>query len=124
MIKMKDRRTIILITVILVLIIYHAFSRSRSLKEIRNLTKQIEVNVDSLQVVNERYIELEKGYEEIYDQLSLTRESLEVFKQDLDSVLHSNINSVNKINTSITEIIEKQDSFEAVNIDTIEFRFK
>ena len=121
---MKDRRTIILITVILVLIIYHAFSRSRSLKEIRNLTKQIEVNVDSLQVVNERYIELEKGYEEIYDQLSLTRESLEVFKQDLDSVLHSNINSVNKINTSITEIIEKQDSFEAVNIDTIEFRFK
>jgi len=120
---MKDPKTIILIVVISVLVIYHVFSRNSSIKEIKKLTNEIEMNVDSLKVVQRRYDSLEKDYNKIYEQLSVTRDGLVNFKQDVDSIMHSNISNVNKINESLSEIIERQDSFQAVNIDTTSFRF-
>lgn len=120
---MKDRKTIILIVVISVLVVYHVFSRSRSIKEIKSLTDKIETNIDSLKVVHRRYDSLAKDYNRIYDQLNLTRSGLTNFKKDVDSIMHSNIRNVNKINESLSNIIEKQDSFEAIHIDTTSFRF-
>lgn len=120
---MKDRKTIILIVVISILVIYHVFSRSSSMKEIKSLTDKIETNIDSLRVVQSRYDSLEKDYSRIYDQLNLTRNGLTNFKKDVDSVMHANIRNVNKINESLSDIIEKQDSFESIHIDTTSFRF-
>ncbi len=120
---MKDRKTIILIVVISILVVYHVFSRNSSIKEIKRLTREIETNVDSLKVVHTRYDSLAKDYDKIYEQLKLTRNGLDEFKKNVDSLMHSNINSAKKINSALTTIIEKQDSFEAVNIDTTSFRF-
>lgn len=120
---MKDRKTIILIVVISVLVGYHVFSRNNSIKEIRKLTKEIEINVDSLQVVHSRYDSLAEDYNRIYEQLSVTKDGLSQFKKNVDSIMHSNINSANKINDALSKIIDKQDSFEAITIDTTSFRF-
>lgn len=120
---MKDRKTIILIVVISLLVVYHVFSRSSSIKEIKRLTAEIETNVDSLQAVKDRYDLLEKDYHRIYEQLDLTKNGLNEFKHNVDSIMNSNIRNARTINESLSVIIEKQDSFEAVNIDTTSFRF-
>ena len=59
------RTTTFLIGITSLLIFYSVFSKTNSLKDIRNLTIEIESKVDSLRSIQSRYDSLEIVYREI-----------------------------------------------------------
>ena len=118
------KTTRLLIGIISLLIFYSVFSKSNSLKEIRNLTIEIESKVDSLRTIQSRYDSLEIVYGEIHQQLSLTKDNLSNLHGTIDSLMNSNITSASRINNSLKKLIEEQQKFEKLNNDTTSFRFK
>jgi predicted PurR-regulated permease PerM len=98
--------TIILIAIILILSFYTVFSGSKRQKEIKRLTKELEIQADSLRRIQNNYETIYKEYDRIYNQLDSTRDRFTSFYHQVDSISHSTISSIyvlkGKLNTIIS----------------------
>ena len=120
----QDRKIILVLIVSIIAIgIYSVSSQNSSLAQIRNLTDQVEMNVDSLKLINSRYDSLETEYTKVYEAFAKTRNQLDTFKLKLSTIMSSNIRSVNSINNQLQNLLDGQLEFEKVEVDEDDFRF-
>lgn len=107
--------TLILIAIIAILSFYTVFSGNRKQKEIKRLTIELNVYIDSIKNISNRYFTIYKEYEIIYKQLDSTRLRMDSFFKQVDSISHTTITSIDKLKQTI-ELIKKEKKY----IETID----
>ena len=119
----SKKLTILLIAIISFLAIYIIRSGNQSAQQLRDKTKEIDAQADSIGILLSKYDSLEVNYKITYDRLTLTRDQLDSFKSDVELIMHENKNSVFQMNKSLQSLIDKQDTTFSLEIDTTTFRF-
>ena len=115
--------TISLAIIIGILVLYLLLAGINSHKEIKKLTQAIEQKVDSLEVIRLKYDSLEAENNEIINELSQTRQSLQNFKYAVDSISALRIRNIASLNKALNEVIKKQQELEKLNVTDSTFRF-
>lgn len=100
--------TIVLISIIALLTFYVTFSANKQRREIKRLTQELKVNVDSLRNIHSAYINLEQNYKTIYEKLDSTRNKFNSFQHGLDSIMHTQIVSLSKMNKELKELLKDE----------------
>jgi uncharacterized coiled-coil DUF342 family protein len=100
--------TKILIAIIAILSIYTVLSGNSARKEIKRLTQELKLSVDSLNKISNQYDFIRKKYDTICSNFITTKEHFVSLQHNVDSLLHSSKNSVDKINSTLKQLIKEQ----------------
>jgi predicted nuclease with TOPRIM domain len=110
----------IIVAIIGLLTIYIVFSGNQKLKEIKRLTKELQLQTDSLKSISKNYNRLSLKYDSIYTNLKQTRERFGKFCHTTDSISHTTISSVEKIRATLQLLRIEQEYYN--KIDTTEVK--
>lgn len=119
-------QTVVVIGLALSLGLNILFGRT-SLREAKELTKELEMRIDTLQVVESEYAELEKKYVNLYSEFSITRTQIAQFKTKLSEISKAQNTSLSNIRNELGRLIEAYDTLEmtipsdTVNLDSLRF---
>jgi predicted nucleic acid-binding Zn-ribbon protein len=99
-------------------------SHRNSQKEIKKLVHEVSQVTDSLQKIHAVYISLETEYAIIYNKMDSTRIRFNSFRSRLDSVAHTNMSNITRINREIKRMIDNEKVIAPFVNVTDTFRFK
>lgn len=102
---MKEFFKYALLGAILIVCLYLAFSKSQKFKDIRQASKTLQQQTDSLKVIVKSYAKLQQKYEHIYEEMSSSRNNIYQLKNRIDSLLKLKISDADKLNDALNNII-------------------
>lgn len=121
----KNRRIIILLAVLLVLVAGFAiFSKNDSIKNIKELTEQLDQQTDSLGLIHDKYDSLSVQYDMAIAQLDTTATRLRNFKDQVDSITNARINNLSAVNKALKDVIDKNAQPIELDSTKTDFRFR
>ena len=124
--KQVKWQTVVVVGLALALGLNILFGRT-SLREAKKLTKELELRIDTLQAVEEEYIELEKKYVNLYTELSSSRTQLSDFKDKLAKISQAQNASLSNIRNELGKLVDAYDTIDVsippdtVNLDSLRF---
>lgn len=86
-----------------------AFKSSRSLREAKNLTKSLELQVDSLRMISSQYDLLLSKYDSLYERLDATRTKLTDVQAKISRLNTQHLNGLSEIQNELGLLIEHYD---------------
>ena len=116
--------TVILALILFLTVVYALTTRSNGIKNIKQLTEQINQKVDTLTIIKGKYDELSRKYSLISSRLDSTSARLKALKNDVDSISHARINSLSSINWALKEVIDKSNLPIVIDSTKTDFRFQ
>ena len=116
--------TVILALILFLTVVYALTTRSNGIKNIKQLTEQINQKVDTLTIIKGKYDELSRKYSLVSSRLDSTSARLKALKNDVDSISHARINSLSSINWALKEVIDKSNLPIVIDSTKTDFRFQ
>ncbi len=98
-----------------------------SLKEAKRITKELELRIDTLQIVEEEYKKLEEKYIDLYNEFGKTRMQLSDFRDKLARISESQNASLRNIRNELGNLVEEYDTIDvsipmdSVSLDSLRF---
>ncbi len=124
---MTRKQIIISGIAIIVLFAGFFFLNGRSLRKAKELTNQLEVQVDSLQGIASDYEQLQADYELLFDNLEATREKADQFRNKVNEITRNQATSVSRVRNELNMLIREFDTLDldipldTANLDALKF---
>ena len=111
-----------LVIVILMIGTYTVMSTLTYQKKIRSITTEMNIKINELDSLRNNYDSILIKYTSLTYTLENTKEHLQIFKNDLDSIRQVRKQSLSQINHALKLIIEEQDSLIHQDSTLVSFR--
>ncbi len=113
--------------VIIVLFAGFFFLNGRSLRKAKELTRELEVQVDSLHGIASDYLKLQEEYEQLFENLNATREKADEFKNKVNEITRNQASSVSRLKNELNRLVQEFDTLDldvpldTANLDSLKF---
>lgn len=114
----KDRIKYISIGILALAFLSTLLFGSSSLRNARKLAKQLEDQVDSLSLISDEYVTLQKQYEDLSLEFQKTRTGMVQICENLLTITQQNLQSTTVIRSRLNGILTQYDSLHFAEIDT------
>lgn len=114
----KDRIKYISIGILALAFLSTLLFGSSSLRNARRLAKQLEDQVDSLSLISDEYVTLQKQYEDLSLEFQKTRTGMVQIRENLLTITQQNLQSTTVIRSRLNGILTQYDSLHFTEIDT------